>query len=697
MLYERALNWAIGSDPGLLRLQLAARTTIALASALAVLYLLTKATGQPLTVALLGAVIAMVSARSVNEPTPRQQKITLALLPLPAALAISAATLLAPHKIAADAVFVVIAFLAAYIRRFGSRGIALGMVAFMAYFFTLFFQAGTAELPWLIVAVVVGTLSSFVMSSYVLPERPEQVLRRTVQALRVRMALVVDSAASAVSAGRLDDRRRQRLRVRVARLNETALMVQSQIADTVDPARVWPGVDSAELALRLFDAELTVERVATAAARAAVADIPARTPLAEALWWLAADLRTPAAGARRYATELAQSVLDRPPANVEERRLARAIVDTAAAGSAIRATIERTQAGECAPSWLAAPSTESDEASVSGLRPTTRQAIQVVVAASLAIVAGELVSPDRWYWAVIAAFVTFLGTTSWGETLTKGWQRLLGTVLGVPAGVLVATAVSGQPVIALALIFVCLFCAVYLMKVAYSQMMFWITTMLALLYGLLGQFSVDLLLLRIEETAVGAAIGVAVALLVLPTRTGTAIRNDAREFLTALSASIATSIAALAGGEPDASPTEQARALDRKLQQFRVSAKPRTVGMAGLGGRRTFRRGLRLLTACDHYARTLARSSEGSATLPPELADVLRSASAQTQRNIDALVAALDQRDAQDVYPATDLLDTADSLAEGRRLLAASHALRQIDRAVMDAAVDLGAGDLRLG
>jgi len=82
-LSQRARNWAVGSDPGLLRLRMATRTTGALATALLVLFALTKATGQPLTVALLGALVTMVSARSVNEPDPRRQRITMALLPLP--------------------------------------------------------------------------------------------------------------------------------------------------------------------------------------------------------------------------------------------------------------------------------------------------------------------------------------------------------------------------------------------------------------------------------------------------------------------------------------------------------------------------------------------------------------------------------------------------------------------------------------
>jgi uncharacterized membrane protein YccC len=345
-----------------------------------------------------------------------------------------------------------------------------------------------------------------------------------------------------------------------------------------------------------------------------------------------------------------------------------------------------------------------------GLRPTTRQAIQVSVAASLAIVVGELVSPARWFWAVIAAFVIFAGTNSWGETLTKGWQRLLGTMLGVPSGVVVATLFAGDRTAALAAIFVCLFCAFYFMTVTYSLMTFWITTMLALLYGLLGEFSFGVLLLRIEETAVGAVIGVAVAILVLPTNSATAMRTDIKAFLASLSALIEISTATMFGGAEDVSPTEQARELDRNLQQFRITAKPLIAGVGGLANRRSIRRTLRLFNACDRYGRSLARSSEryrdpvGSRPL----VDAFTSAAAQTQRNIDALVAIIDGAHDVCVTSATDDLDAAETLArhkdgsdvetaetplETRRFLTAVHALRQIERAVVTAATNLGAHD----
>lgn len=296
-LYQRARIWTVGSDPGLLRLRMASRTTAALACSLVALYLLTRATGQPLTVALLGVVITMIAARSVTEPDPRQQRITMALLPLPAALSITAAALLARHQVAADLVFVVIVFVAVYIRRFDARGRALGMVAFMAYFFTLYLRAGPAELPWMIGAVLVGTLCTFVMSTYVLPDRPERVLRATIRSLRARMAIVVDTTAEAIRAGRLDQRRRRRMHTRIARLNSTALMVQSQIEDKYNPATLWPGVSGEHLAPWLFDAELAVEWVAIAGQRVALngARVPAdtRIELAGALTQLAWAIRVP--------------------------------------------------------------------------------------------------------------------------------------------------------------------------------------------------------------------------------------------------------------------------------------------------------------------------------------------------------------------------------------------------------------------
>jgi len=488
-----------------------------------------------------------------------------------------------------------------------------------------------------------------------------------------------------------------------------------------------------ELALRLFDAELAAERLASAGAKAATAagelPAPARAALIEALGLLQFGLRgdggTKALGG---AERIAEDLLNQRPSSgdgeepagvTEAHRLALTIIGMAAATTEMRSLVDQVMArplvappaaeqppGDDAATADTDPDADPDHSERPGsraarLRPTTRQAIQVAIAASLAIIAGELLSPARWYWAVIAAFVIFSGTTSRGDILTKGGQRLLGTALGVPAGVLIATAVGGNTAWSLVLIFVCLFAGFYLVKVSYL-MMFWITTMLALLYGLLGQFSVGVLVLRIEETAIGAVIGVGVAVLVLPTSTRTTIGDAARTFLDTLAELIEAATQNLLGERTPQNLTEQARALGQDLQQLRTSAKPLTKGLSGISGRGTTRRGLRVLTACDHYARTLVRSSDrpGLARTTPVLAATVKSAAARTTGNVMALTELLGHHGHATVHPAADLLAAAIEGHRGaarspdpdiRRLHTALYALRDIDQAVVDLAYEHGA------
>ena len=69
--------------------------------------------------------------------------------------------------------------------------------------------------------------------------------------------------------------------------------------------------------------------------------------------------------------------------------------------------------------------------------------------------------------------------------------------------------------------------------------------------------------------------------------------------------------------------------------------------------------------------------------------------------NIDVLITSLEFDQPATVFPSTDFIDAAETLARQngdqppspdlRRLLAALHSLRQIDRVVINAAIDLGA------
>jgi uncharacterized membrane protein YccC len=216
---------------------------------------------------------------------------------------------------------------------------------------------------------------------------------------------------------------------------------------------------------------------------------------------------------------------------------------------------------------------------------------------------------------------------------------------------------------------------------------------LALLYGLIGQFSVGLLLLRIEETAVGATLGIIAAYVVLPKRSREAFGDALDELVDAVDALLATSVDRMLGREPTTPSVVQARHVHDAMATLRARAVPLDSPLPWRRGRSSYHRTLQMLSGVDHYARTLARLSDdvrapGWTALCPA-ADRVRS-------NLDGLRRALLRRDAGEIHSAEDVVDAAESEAARRPdpdridLLTVSRALRRIDQAVVTLADDLG-------
>jgi fusaric acid resistance family protein len=336
------------------------------------------------------------------------------------------------------------------------------------------------------------------------------------------------------------------------------------------------------------------------------------------------------------------------------------------------------------------------EAVKPGLALSTRQAVQVGVATSLAIVGGELISPSRWYWAVIAAFVVFAGTSSRGDVLTRGRDRVIGTVGGVVAGMALAFVVDGAVVPTLVLLLVCLFLAIYTVRISPGLLAFWITALLALLYGLIGQFSVETLVLRIEETAIGAALGMLAGFLILPTGTREAFGTALDEVVDATYAVLDAAVERILGRPVAVAPVELARDLDAALGVLRQRAYPLDNPLPRRRGRSSYARAVRVFTAVDHYVRLLARISDVARA--PDWAETLLPAVAQIRTNVDGLRALLMHVDGPEVISAERAVDQAEAHAAHhpepelrRQLLVATRLLRRMDQAVYGFAVDLGA------
>ncbi len=682
------------ADPGQVRLESAGRTTLTLVLALVVLAGLTRALGQPISVALLGTVVAMFSSVAVQDRTHRARVVTTALAALPAAASAGLAAVLHPLGWVADAGFVLVLFAATWVRRYGPRGNALGQVAFIAYFFVLFLRAAPAQLPVLVLSVVVGLAVALVVRVALLPERPRSELRRLTRALRRVCAATVGVALTRDHGS--DDGTRA-LQRQLDRLGTTALMIEDWL-DRHDAARHLD-VDGAALSLRVLDGQLATEQLVDALGL--LADHPWPPELDRALAALDVVLRDAPGPARldAIAVEADAAATDVDVSTPDGRAVfaaARAVhahvaihrvaeqVSASAPPAPAPVGGDRDGAGDGAGAGPAAPT---------GLHPATRAAVQVAVATALATGLGELISPNRWYWAVLAAFVVFNGTTSRGQILSRAWQRVLGTLGGVVAGVLLAALVGSNAPVQLGLIVVCVFAAFYLVRVSSALMVFFITVLLAMLYGLLGTFSVAVLELRILETAAGAAVGIAAAFLVLPTGTRNDVGAKITACLDALDELLRDATAAVATGRATTDLVAGARDLDDALAALDAAAEPLAHGVV-LRVRTTTRLWLRVVRVADRYSRSLARAGHSATTLNAPsvgVGEALTAATARVHEHLGALRTRLDGGHPEPVHPAEPALvavlelDGRSPRDDGARpLRQAVYALARIDRALLD-------------
>lgn len=683
-MWSQWWNRFVASDPALRRLRTASRVALSVALTLLIMVPLLIALDQKPTLSIVGAVVAINSALGVRDPQRRQQQITTALMPLPVIASLALAIATEPWPLLHIGTFLVVIYLATYVRRFGPRFFPLGMVAFMGHFFAMFLRPDFAQLPTLVLSAICGAASAFLLRFVVISDAPQGVLERGRRTLRAQVHGLLHAAGRVAENPESAVRRRQ-LHNSSVRLNETALMLENTVPQltTVDETA------QEELRQHILDVELAAENLLTQLLR--LIDHPSGSDtvpyaISALLTVLRSDPDEVRDATRRLAEQLEQQ--GDPAMAMGIRRLGGGLAELAGAtaelGSQQGEAVREDDPGE------------DDEQQETWLRrPEVRTAVQATCAGALAIGFGQLVSPNRWYWAVITAFVVFISANSRGELLVRAWQRTAGTLLGVVAGILVAAQVSGSPAAEIGVILLCLFCGFYFAGYSYAMLTFFITTMLGALYGMLGTFNESVLETRLWETAVGAGAGVVSALFVLPTRTTARVREDTENFLLSLREFLRST-----GTELDSTGAvhglqEPVRDLDDKVHQLVSSARPLTTYL--LRSRRSrAQHTVSLITGCAYYVRNLAVALSTSAEMVDEdtrgrfaeqlwaLADAAEALTSQHQADFgEAMSSARAGADA--------LHDIAEALPEGPTSL--HRTMRWMDRirqVLDDLATDLG-------
>ncbi|MGW0908919.1 FUSC family protein [Streptomyces sp. NPDC002853] len=269
-------------------------------------------------------------------------------------------------------------------------------------------------------------------------------------------------------------------------------------------------------------------------------------------------------------------------------------------------------------------------------RTTTRQAVQATLGGAFALAAGQVLSHERWYWAVGATWWVFVNTASSGETLVRGFRRVLGTVIGIGAGFVLAVPLHGAPVPSAIIVAISVFGIFYTAAVSYTWMMLAVTVMAGVLYGLLGVLNPGLLALRVAETGVGALGAVLAVLLVLPVTTHATTNAWIERALRCVHACTAEAAARLAGSE-SADPAPLVAELEQLLGKVRFSLAPLVHPFSPLRARKErARQVLALLDACAREVRGLA-----SIAADPEAShdDRLAAACWRVEAAVEALTA----------------------------------------------------------
>src|SRR5690625_3891323 len=491
---------------------------------------------------LLGCVVAMIGSNALARPRALSSIRAAPFFPVALGTGLAIGTTVVGRPLLTQAVFVAVMFAAVFIRRFGIDFFFYGFLIWIGFFFSMILRPPPAELPVLLAAVVTGTAVVLLLCTTLLRPHPRRTMRRIFRSMNARNRAILRACAGQLEAHThtANDRSGRELFNARTRFNETVLMSDGW----AEYARALPAGWTAErLRRRLLERQLTVDltiwstgalleapsllraQAATALRHSSAGEFDRAFRAASKLvrmTELDSGFRSAAIGLSRALEERAQQAV--PPPLSEELH--------AVPGSDFQAAASLTELGTLPGS----PSVSTDVAARGGrwnpfsqVKATTRQAVQVTVAGLLAILAGTAINGQRYYWAVIAAFVAFTGTGTRMETFNKSLNRVLGTLTGLGAGIALAVWTSGNSGLSVVVIVISIFCGFYLMRLSYAYMIFFITIIVAQLYSILGMFRDELLLYRLGESAAGAVIGTAVALVVTPVSTRDAVAKAEAE------------------------------------------------------------------------------------------------------------------------------------------------------------------------
>lgn len=483
-----------------------------------------------------GVFLSVQAGIVVTGPTARSRMVTAGLLIPAVLLAVSVAALIS-WRPAAIVVFVLLTGAAVWVRRFGPRATAIGTMSFLAYFFTLFVHPAAAEFPVYCVIAASAAAAQLVaqVALWATSRHPERELAVLLTELRIASTAALQDAMS--------PERTRTLRMRLADVDAIGHAVTSwqqrfRTSEHID-------CDEETLAARVLDARVDLEEVCLDLTRTEAAgrhgDIAAQAHSLEHLRAVLDEHASP--DQLTEAISWAEHAVARAPDSAGGG-LTGAVARSILAQSRLRSIdlhrVRSTRASaDPPPPGRHRPTTDPHERkarrrSWREWAPTSRLAVQAMIAAAIAAAAGESISASRWYWAVLTAFLIFVSTTTRSGILTRAYHRVAGTAIGVFVGIGAAFLAHDNRGVLIAICVVSVFGMIYLGLLNYMYSPLFTTILVVTVYEMLGVLHGSILELRITETIAGGVIGVLCAYLILSSNSHPALVAKVNAYFDAL-------------------------------------------------------------------------------------------------------------------------------------------------------------------
>lgn len=608
-------DWILAHDPALSRARMGGRVTLTILLSVGLLILVhLLVTPLPPIAYGLTIILSIEGGVAVRDRFPREQLKTRLLGCLASLICVAIAAVLEDHRLLSDLTFLLVIFCASLARVLGPRGFAVGMFAFTSYFIGAYLRPTLAQLPLAALGPVVAVIVGHVVRSWIFFDDRRRDALQALVAVQGRANDILARLELMAAAGRWEEADHMALQRLEERLKDVVLMAESFLPLSQDE-EVDGAVPNARTAagMNIFDLHLAAES-------AIVLSLESLPPVG----LVEAVLNGDGDRVRYFAGQ--GEAADHPPAGESVK----ALVWFHETRQKLSNDIGRIERRELDLLDQASPAAAAPKPDVSLKNPAVRAALQITIASAIAMAFGLALSRERWFWSVVTAFLVFTNTKSRGDTAVRAVQRSIGTLLGVVIGLGVATLLTGHMVPTVVLSSLTVFLAFYFLQVSYAVMSFFVTITLCLIYGLIGQLTIDLLILRLGETLIGALAGTFAAFVVLPRSTRAVLDAALARWFEVLR----QLLEAARNERGRFEMIELSRRLDAAYKDLTLAAKPLGASWGIVTRPGQIRQTLAVFLASTYWARVFA---SGSATGSSDAA--VNAAIEETLRTLDRVAA----------------------------------------------------------